>query len=154
MGCVSNPSLRERLIQIAQSYFTSLEQFTPEKGFPGRTPDFVAKVLPVSFGLPPRTTDELLVDHMEMVSLIKLKNYKATIMDGTEPIVDEAKRKVVMHVKVSIETAAGPYENEFIYIFTANQDATLLKEVIEFVDTAAGSQLAAQLAAGKEPARI
>lgn len=150
----SEAPLRRRLLQTALNYFTPLENFNPEVGFPGRTSDFVAKVLPTSIGLPTRTNKELLADHMQMVNIIKLKNYKASIMEGTEPIVDEAKRMVVMQIRVSITTSANEYNNEFAYIMTMNEEASLLKEIVEFVDTAAGRQLAAELAAGRESAHL
>uniref|UniRef100_A0AC62AEB8 Crystal structure of aldolase AtoB complex with substrate analogue n=3 Tax=Aspergillus ochraceus TaxID=40380 RepID=A0AC62AEB8_9EURO len=136
--------LRERLIQTADHYFRNMESFDLETGLTGRTADCILKVLPASFGMPDRTNEECMAAHIATRADMTMKNFKAWRVPGSIPIVDEANRKVVFHMEIYAEMGDGVYHNEFIFIMTTNDEGTLLKEVAEYVDTAAEKKFAAE----------
>ncbi|KAL2826219.1 hypothetical protein BDW59DRAFT_145308 [Aspergillus cavernicola] len=69
------------------------------------------------------------------------KSMKLCIIDESDTVVDEAARKVAVRIRGNSETVAGPFENEWIFILTMNEDGTLVDKIQHFCDTAVLSQL-------------
>ncbi len=60
-------------------------------------------------------------------------------------VVDEVARKVVLHLKSTGESDTGPYTNEYFIVLKMMDDGNLIKEIVEFIDSAYMLSLAAKM---------
>lgn len=61
--------------------------------------------------------------------------FRLRLVDGVEPAVDEASRKVTLHLKSHSQTPVGLYENEYVWVLTLSQDGKSVDDVLEFADS-------------------
>ncbi|KAL4966679.1 uncharacterized protein BDV14DRAFT_198801 [Aspergillus stella-maris] len=141
--------LRERLIHTAESVFRDI-QTVPEDGFTARAPECIFRALPASIGIPPMDNEEILALHRKTRSSTVMKNFQARRVPGSVPIVDEAQRKIVFHMQISADMSGGKFEQEYIFIMTANETGTLLTHIDEFMDSYLYHCLKANTAAAGE----
>ncbi|KAG2416028.1 hypothetical protein HFD88_007220 [Aspergillus terreus] len=132
------PVSRERLLESARVWIESMREFSPEAVLSNRTDDCITYLAPRTVGGKRIDNDRYREGFTWMSG--QLKNFQLDFVDGEAPIVDEVNRKVVLHMKSHAESISGPYENEYIFILTFNEDGTLLKGLIEFVDSASFSR--------------
>lgn len=61
--------------------------------------------------------------------------YHLEFMPGAEPIIDEQRRKVAMHLRSRTNSTFGPYTNEYMAVLSMNEDGTVITDILEFVDS-------------------
>lgn len=127
------PVSRERLLESTRIWIENMRDFSPEAVLSNRTDDCISYIAPRTFGGRPMDNDGYLEGFNQIGG--QLKNFQLDLVDGEAPIVDEVNRKVVLHMESHAESISGPYENEYIFILTFNEDGTLLKGLIEFLDS-------------------
>ncbi|KAK6210907.1 hypothetical protein LQW54_005785 [Pestalotiopsis sp. IQ-011] len=66
-----------------------------------------------------------------------IRNIRLSFVEGQDMLVDDVSRKVMMHLRSTGETDAGPYANEYTIVLKMTDDGELIKEIVEFVDSAA-----------------
>ncbi|KAL5363430.1 hypothetical protein BJX96DRAFT_155719 [Aspergillus floccosus] len=144
------PVSRERLLESTRVWIENMRDFSPEAVLSNRTDDCTSYLAPRTVGSKRMDNDRYREGFIQVAG--QLKNFQLEFVDGEGPIVDEVNRKVVLHMKSHAETISGPYENEYIFILTFNEDGTLLKGLIEFLDSEFFSRfLERQEAARKAP---
>lgn len=135
-------SFRDQLLQTAKSALDKYGDLTPESVVAHRSADCVHRLLPASAGVPDRTNREYADFVMELKKTVP--NMRLVVQekgqgsgDGFfEPMVDEAARRVLVHVKAAGDTPYGPCEAEYFMALRMSEDGTQIVEFVEFVDTA------------------
>jgi hypothetical protein len=142
------PSLRDQLVQTANSYITGFNTNTAEGIIASRTADCKQIILPAScpppWKNPPRSNAEY--QAFILPGFKHLRNLNIFIADGEDMIVDDVSRKVVLPLQATGETDHGPYTNEYMMVLKMTEDGTQIKEVVEFIDSATVRDLAASMA--------
>lgn len=141
--------IRDALIETANSYIAGFSSNTAEGVIARRTADCKQIIRPSNLPPPwsspkPRTNAEFqafVVPGFKMVRNVKLR-----FAEGEDMLVDEVARKVLLHLTSLGETDFGPYENEYMIVLKMTEDGTQIKEIVEFVDSAATRDIAAGLA--------
>ncbi|KAK9777293.1 putative SnoaL-like domain-containing protein [Seiridium cardinale] len=64
------------------------------------------------------------------------RNYKFTLIDGREPIIDTEARKSVFWVRGTANTADGPYEHDIVFMLTMDEEGDKIQEIVEVCDSA------------------
>ncbi|RYP76893.1 hypothetical protein DL771_001446 [Monosporascus sp. 5C6A] len=126
-------ALRDELLSIAQAFLTAFNKFTPESVVAYRSTSCKHRLLPATLQAPPRSNAEYaaFVKQLQVV----MPSFHLRLSEDQDPVVDEATRTVVMHLKSHSETDIGLYENEYIWILKFNGNGTAIDEVIEFADS-------------------
>lgn len=125
---------REQLWQTAKTAFDRYGEMTPESVVACRSPECVHRMYPASAGIPDRTNQEYAGFVMELKKVVS--NLRLIVQDDFEPVIDEASRKVIAHLKSAGDTAFGPCEAEYFMALRMNEDGTQIVEFVEFIDTA------------------
>ncbi|KAI0162632.1 hypothetical protein BJ166DRAFT_497306 [Pestalotiopsis sp. NC0098] len=132
-------ALRGVLIQTANRYIHGFNTNTAEGVIASRTPDcrqiIHPSTVPPPWQGPPRSNEEYqawIVPGFKMI-----RNIKLSLVDGQDMLVDDVSCKVMMHLRSTGETDAGPYANEYMIVLKMTDDGKLIKEIVEFVDSAA-----------------
>lgn len=143
-------SIRDTLIKTANSYIEGFNTNTPQGVIASRTADCRQIICPASvpppWNAPPRSNEEyqgFVVPGFKM-----LRNVKISLVDGEDMLVDDASRKVLLHLKSSGETDFGPYVNEYMIVLKMIEDGTKIKEIVEFIDSATTRDIAQAMAQG------
>lgn len=126
--------LREQLWQTTKSAFDKYGEMTPESVVAHRSPACVHRMFPATAGVPERTNKEysdFVMGLKETVTAMRL-----VVQDDFGPVIDEASRQVIAHIKSAGDTAFGPLETEYFMALKMNEDGTQIVEFVEFVDTA------------------
>lgn len=146
-------SIRDTLIKTANSYIAGFNTNTAEGVIACRTADCKQTILPSSvpppWSSPPRTNEEyqaFVVPGFKMI-----RNVQISLAEGEDMLVDEVSRKVLLHLTSTGETDFGPYANEYMIVLKMTDDGTLIKEIVEFIDSATVRDLAAGLAEHAKP---
>ncbi|KAH6646970.1 hypothetical protein BKA67DRAFT_421765 [Truncatella angustata] len=141
-------TIRSTLIQTANSYIAGFNTNTAEGVIASRTADCKQTIHPSSvpppWNSPPRTNEEY--QAFILPGFKMLRNIQIGIVEGEDMIVDEVSRKVLLHLKSTGETDFGPYSNEYMIVLKTIEDGTLIKEIVEFIDSATTRDVAASLA--------
>lgn len=145
--------IRDTLIQTANNYITGFNTNTAEGVIACRTTDCKQAIHPSSvpppWNSPPRTNEEyqgFVVPGFQMV-----RNVQIGLAKGEDMLVDEALRKVLLHLTSTGETDFGPYANEYMIVLKMTDDGTQIKEIVEFIDSATTRDIAAGLAQHAKP---
>lgn len=139
---------RAQLLETAIALVEAFETWTVDAILAKRSAKSTQHFLPGSLGR--RELDvEGFRQHIEHIMPLIPDGFKVNAY-YKEPIVDEAARKVVVFAKCSANTTVGPYENEYIFVITLNEDGTLADKVEEFLDSQLVRELESRLAAFKE----
>lgn len=132
-------ALRDTLIQTANHYINGFNTNTAEGIIASRTPDcrqiIHPSTVPPPWQSPPRGNEEYqawIVPGFKMI-----RNIRLSFVEGQDMLVDDVSRKVMMHLRSTGETDAGPYANEYMIVLKMTDDGKLIKEIVEFVDSAA-----------------
>jgi hypothetical protein len=64
-----------------------------------------------------------------------MTSFKLAVIDERLTIVEEAARKVVLNLRLTLETTVGPVENESITILAMNESGDLIEEIYIFLDS-------------------
>ncbi|ROW07711.1 hypothetical protein VMCG_03673 [Cytospora schulzeri] len=111
--------IRDTLIQTANSYIAGFNTHTAE----GTNEEYQAFVGPG----------------------FKLVRHQIGLAKGEDMLVDEVSRKVMLHLTSNGETDFGPYANEYMIVLKMTYDGTQIKEIVEFIDSAATRDIVASL---------
>lgn len=141
-------SIRDTLIKTANSYIDGFNTNTAEGVIASRTADCRQVIRPSSvpppFSTEPRTNKEyqdFVVSGFKM-----MRNLRLRLAEGEDMLVDEVARKVLLHLTSTGESDFGPYANEYMIVLTMTEDGTLIKEIMEFIDSATSRDFATTLA--------
>lgn len=130
-------STRAQLIVTAQRFVDSYNSWRIDNILAIRSPNCIHHTLPKSLhGSTSYTNAEFRAFFTPMMPL--LRNFQAEIVGGdTEEgfIVDAKRRKVVMQLKGHAESDVGIYMNEYIIVLGITEDAKLVEEIVEFLDS-------------------
>lgn len=130
--------LREVLLQTALSFLSNLEGLVdgPESFNTGRTPDAVHHILPASLQVPPMNNTGML--GLIEVTFPGLTSFKAELVGSVEDaiVIEEKKRKVVIHATGNGVTSVGNYAQEYTFTILTTNDGRQVKESWEFLDSA------------------
>ncbi|OTA52270.1 hypothetical protein K449DRAFT_391481 [Hypoxylon sp. EC38] len=128
-----SPPSRDQLLKTANLFLEAFNEFTPESVVRHRSPACLHRLLPDTLRSPPQTN----ADHASFIGALRpiMPVFKLQIVEGTEPIVDDVSRKVVLHLKSHSSTVVGLYENEYVWTLTLSQDGTSVDDVAEFADS-------------------
>jgi ketosteroid isomerase-like protein len=80
------------------------------------------------------------------------RDFKLSVEDDKDTIVDVEARKVVLHLRSSAKTTAGPYKNQYIFILTISEDGEKVDGVMEFLDSKYTAQFLIRLSEENRPA--
>lgn len=145
--------IRDTLIKTANSYIAGFNTNTAEGVIASRTPDCKQVIRPSSvpppWNHPPRTNEEyqaFVVPGFKMV-----RNVQISLAEGEDMLVDEVSRKVLLHLTSTGETDFGPYANEYMILLKMTDDGMLIKDIVEFIDSATIRDIAAGLAEQVKP---
>ncbi|KAI1409285.1 hypothetical protein F5Y13DRAFT_170567 [Hypoxylon sp. FL1857] len=129
---MSSPS-REQLLKTVNLFLEAFNEFTPESVVRYRSPTCLHRLLPDTLKRPPQTN----TDYANFIAVLQpiMPDFKLRIVEGREPVVDEVSRRVVLHLKSHSDTAAGVYENEYVWILTLGQDGESIDDIVEFADS-------------------
>ncbi|KAI0837004.1 hypothetical protein F5Y06DRAFT_272797 [Hypoxylon sp. FL0890] len=129
---MSSPS-REQLLKTANLFLEDFNEFTPESVLRHRSPTCLHRLLPATLKSPPQTN----ADYGNLIASLQpiMPAFKLRIVEGTEPVVDEVSRKVVLHLRSHANTTVGLYENEYVWTLTLSQDGASVDDVVEFADS-------------------
>jgi ketosteroid isomerase-like protein len=132
-------ALRINLMQTARSYIDGFNTNTAEGIIASRTPDckqiIHPSTVPPPWKSPPRSNEDYqawIVPGFKMI-----RNIRLSLVEGQDMLVDDMARKVMLHLRSTGETDAGPYANEYMIVLKMTDDGKLIKEIVEFVDSAA-----------------
>ncbi|KAF3765287.1 hypothetical protein M406DRAFT_329209 [Cryphonectria parasitica EP155] len=147
------PSIRDTLVQTANSYIAGFNTNTAEGVIACRTADCKQVIHPSSvpppWASPPRSNEEY--QEFTVPGFKMLRNVKISLAKGEDMLVDEVSRKVLLHLTSTGETDFGPYANEYMIVLKMTDDGTQIKEVMEFIDSATTRDIAASLAQHVKP---
>lgn len=142
-------SVRDRLIQTANSYIAGFNTNTEEGIIACRTADCKQSILPKSvpppWSHPPRSNSEYQAFILPGFKMVR--NLQIRLADGEDMIVDDVSRKVVLPLQSTGETEQGTYANEYMMVLKMTEDGTEIKEIVEFIDSATVRDVAAAMAA-------
>ncbi len=126
-------ALREQLLSTAEAFLASFNEFTPESVVARRSASCRHHLLPTSLGAPPRGNAE----YAAFVRALRaaMPWFAMRLWEGRAPVVDEAGRTVVMHLRSRAETDVGVYENEYVWTLRLGDDGTEIEEIVEFADS-------------------
>ncbi|KAK7702279.1 hypothetical protein SLS64_009857 [Diaporthe eres] len=145
--------IRDTLIKTANSYIEGFNTNTAEGVIASRTADCRQVIRPSSvpppWNSPPRTNEEYQAFVVPGFKI--LRNVRIGLAEGEDMLVDEASRKVLLHLTSTGESDFGPYANEYMIVLKMTDDGTLIKEIVEFIDSATTRDLAAGLAEHVKP---
>ncbi|KAG8157968.1 hypothetical protein KVR01_012240 [Diaporthe batatas] len=135
-------SVRENMLQLVHKYLSVMNEQGPDGLRTVMAPDFRLKIAPKTLGLPPPGSLDAYIDLLKgSQKAMGSKNSKMFLVDGFEPVVDEAGHRVVLHLQSTADSNFGPVENEFMVILKTTEDGTKIKEQHEFMDSAAFAAL-------------
>lgn len=145
--------IRDTLIQTANSYIEGFNTNTAEGVIACRTADCKQVIrpsnVPPPWNSPPRTNEEyqgFILPGFKMV-----RNIKISLAEGEDMLVDEVSRKVMLHLTSTGETDFGTYANEYMIVLKMTDDGTLIREIVEFIDSATIRDIAASMAQNVKP---
>lgn len=131
-------ALNQALLETGLAFLANLDGLVngTESFLNGRTPDAIHYHLPASLQVPPK-------NNTEMVSLMQgtfpggLSSFKAEPVGGVEDgiVIDEQKRKIVIHATGNGVTSFGNYFQEYIFTLLTTEDGRQVKESWEFLDS-------------------
>ncbi|KAI1086553.1 hypothetical protein F5B19DRAFT_478856 [Rostrohypoxylon terebratum] len=124
---------REQLLKVTNLTLEALNDVTPESLVRYLSPTARWLLKPDTLGIPPRSKAE----QSKFIGTLQpiMPAFRIFPVQGQEPIIDVVARKATIYLKSHCETKAGLYQNEYVWIFTFNEDGTEIDEVIEFVDS-------------------
>ena len=122
---------RQILLSTAQEVIQSYNTWTPTSILSYRAPTCLHYILPSSLHRPPLNNEQYGAYFFPIMPAFE--RFHLTVHDS---IVDEAARKVLMHVSSSASTALGPYNNEYMVILYMTEDGRKVDKFYEFVDSA------------------
>ncbi|KAG6355408.1 hypothetical protein INS49_003370 [Diaporthe citri] len=145
--------IRDTLIKTANSYIEGFNTNTAEGVIASRTADCRQVIRPCSvpppWNDPPRTNEEYQAFILPGFNI--MRNIRIGLAEGEDMLVDEVSRKVLLHLTSTGESDFGPYANEYMIVLKMTGDGTLIKEIVEFIDSATVRDLAASLAEHVKP---
>lgn len=140
--------IRDALIQTANSYVAGFNTNTAEGVIACRTADCKQIIrpsnVPPPWNSPPRTNQEY--QDFVVPGFKHIRNPKINLAEGEDMLVDEASRKVMLHLTSTGETDFGPYANEYMIVLKMTEDGTQIKEIVEFIDSATCRDIATAMA--------
>lgn len=95
-------------------------------------------MFPTTSKIPDRTNKEYSDFVMELKK--RVPNLRLVIQDDFEPVIDEERRKVVVHVKSEGDVVYGDGKNgkveaEYFMAMTMDKEGMQIMEFVEFIDT-------------------
>lgn len=125
--------LREQLLATTANFLRAMNEFTPESVVQHRRADCTQTILPASL----RVAQRGLAAYADFMRgfMPLMRNFAVDYAPGAGPLVDEAARKTVLHLRSRADTDLGPYANEYILILSMTDDGTELVDVMEFADS-------------------
>ncbi|KAJ2970630.1 hypothetical protein NQ176_g8100 [Zarea fungicola] len=112
-------SMREQLLQTANAFITSFNEFTAESVIAHRSPTCLHHILPSTVKAAPQTNAEYSAYIQGLKSV--MRNFTLHHREGQPPIVDEVARQVVL---------------EYMCVLTLNEDGTMIDKIVQSVDSA------------------
>ncbi|KAL8921202.1 MAG: hypothetical protein Q9208_005812 [Pyrenodesmia sp. 3 TL-2023] len=121
---------RSSLFRTAQTLVTAYNAWDLGAIMDVRSTDCVNCILPASLGRP--TMDNEQYRSFFAPNLPLFKGFHLTVLDI---IIDEAARKVAMHLSSTATTAIGDYSNEYMLTLHITEDGRKVDRFEEFVDS-------------------
>ena len=122
---------RSTLLATAQMAIEGYNTWTPEAIMAYRAPDCIHQILPASLNRLPLNNEQYAAYFVPIMPAFR--NFRLTAHSS---MVDEAARKVVLHVSSTAATDLGSYENEYMLILQMTSDGCKVERFFEFVDSA------------------
>ncbi|KAI2619260.1 hypothetical protein GGR54DRAFT_136297 [Hypoxylon sp. NC1633] len=125
--------IRDQMLETTKQFLDGYTDMTGESVTRIRSPTCTHRLLPATLKSAPTRNAEYgaLVDLLRPV----MPGFRMQLVDGTQPMIDEVARKVVLHATSRSETTVGLYENEYVWILTLSEDAKSVDDVVEFADS-------------------
>lgn len=124
-------STRDILLATASTYI-SLYSFDETDFRAIRTPNCITRCITPSCRSS-QTNEEILKEYPSFRAIFL--SIKIAVIDPSQTIIDEKKRKVVLNLAHTSETTFGTVKNESITILTMNETGTLVDEISIFLDS-------------------
>ncbi|KAL8684826.1 MAG: hypothetical protein Q9224_006113 [Gallowayella concinna] len=127
-------------LQTAQALVSAYNSWTLENIMDVRASDCINYILPASLG-------RKVMNNEEYVSffgprMAPFRNFNLKVHDT---VVDEAARKVVLHMTSAASTDIGDYHNEYMLKLHMTEDCRKVDRFEEFVDSAYSAKYMAEL---------
>ncbi|KAL1858185.1 hypothetical protein Daus18300_010067 [Diaporthe australafricana] len=146
--------IRDTLIQTANSYIAGFNTNTAEGVIASRTADCKQVIrpstVPPPWSGPPKTNEEY--QDFVVPGFKMMRNVHIRLAEGEDMLVDEVARKVLLHLTSTGESdLTGPYANEYMIVLKMTDDGALIREIVEFIDSATTRDFATTLAQNLKP---
>ncbi|KAI4231781.1 MAG: hypothetical protein LQ349_005396 [Xanthoria aureola] len=126
--------------ETAEALVTAYNSYKLENMMDVRSSDCINYILPHSLGQKPMDNEQ----YMAWVTprLPPFRNFTLTVHDT---VVDEAARKVVLHMTSTASTDLGDYHNEYMLKLHMTEDRRKVDKFEEFVDSGYSSKVMKEL---------
>ncbi len=121
---------RSSLLGAAQALVSAYKSWDLKEIMGVRSTDCVNSILPASLGRPAMDNEEYASFFAPNIPLFE--GFHLTVHDT---IIDEAARKVTMHLSSRATTAIGKYDNEYMLTLHMTEDGQKVDRFVEFVDS-------------------
>ncbi|KAI1846957.1 hypothetical protein JX266_006832 [Neoarthrinium moseri] len=121
-----------KLLITAQAFMDAYKSWDLEKLMSLRSADCVQRIFPQNLPVPARNNDDFR-EYFQSIQSI----FKDWETETLETIVDATAHKVVIHGICKASTIIGPFTNEVMFVLKMTEDDALIKDIKEFVDSAA-----------------
>lgn len=125
---------RETLLATTNTFIRVMGGGTVDDVMSIRSPGCIQKTLPSTLKAPAMNNAQFSAFYASMSR--DFSDFKVWLAPETEPIIDEASRRVVIQLKSQANGTNGVYSNEYIFVLLMSEDGTLLDELVEFIDSA------------------
>ncbi|KAI4242147.1 MAG: hypothetical protein L6R40_004190 [Gallowayella cf. fulva] len=127
-------------LQAARALVSAYNTWTLDEIMAIRASDCVNYILPASLDRKAMNNDEYVAFFAPRMP--PFKNFNLTVHDT---VVDEAPRKVVLHMTSTASTAIGEYRNEYMLKLHITEDRRKIDRFEEFVDSGYSAQFMTKL---------
>lgn len=125
---------RRKLLETSNLFIEEYNKWTVDSILSTRSPSCTHHVAPVSLDTPPRNNAEFAEFVGPLLSVFR--DFRFSIVDDKETLIDVDKRKVYLHLRSHANTDVGPYENEYCFVLSITEAGDKVDEILEVVDSA------------------
>lgn len=125
---------RSELLQTVHAFIAQLNGWTSDSLLSLRSPSANHTVLPASLHGSKLNNEQF--QAAVSTFMLHLRGFRLEVGDHNLTVIDVEQRRVALHLKAYAESDIGPYQNEYIWIFTVTEDGTQIENSAEFIDSA------------------
>jgi hypothetical protein len=129
------PPTRTQLLTTALEFINQFAKLDVDSVLAFLSPTCTLRSFPGSLGKPSlQTKDESKADFQGLRDFFR--KFELRVVDEADAVVDESRRKVVLHIEGKGDSLVGRFETEYIYILQMNEEGTMVDDFFQFADSA------------------